>query len=219
LSSSVQANIFLLGSSEASSKPTYDAATPSDDIVDLKDLEEVTEMLHKPVKLPVYLTQAISHNPDFFGQEDILRQMDEVLLAQPTSGSKERLSFKRQELKAFALCGMGGIGKTELAIQYVFTRQNKFDAIFWIYADTVRKLATAFNEIAQELGLASKGNSNEVAAREALKEWLSNQLGSWKRMLLATTLSKQSGYSFLTTQMIRICFMTGGQPQVSDQFW
>ena len=76
-----------------------------------------------------------------------------------------------------ALCGRGGIRKTELAIQYVSSRQNKFDAIFWIYSDIIRKLATAFNEIAQELGLTSKSNSNEVAAREAVKEWLSNPFG------------------------------------------
>jgi hypothetical protein len=134
---------------------------------------------NKPVTFPKYLTKAVSRNPDFFGQEDVLRQMDEVLLPEPTDPEKTTGTFQPRGLRSFALCGMGGIGKTELAIEYIFSRQRKFDAIFWVYADTMRKLATTFVDIAWELGLtgASKGNTDEKAAREAVMDWFSNPLG------------------------------------------
>lgn len=74
---------------------------------------------------------------------------------------------------------MGGISKTELAIEYVLSRLDKFDAVFWVFADTKRKLANGFADIAKRLGL-SGDNDNEpddVTAREMVKGWLANPVG------------------------------------------
>lgn len=66
--------------------------------------------------LSARLTRGITRNHDFFGQQRMLKQMDDVLLPKEDGQSV---------LRSFALCGMGGmgvIGKTELAIEYVLSR-------------------------------------------------------------------------------------------------
>lgn len=43
--------------------------------------------------------------------------------------------------------------KTELAAKFVSSHKDRFDAIFWIYADQAAKLAEGFGRIALALGL------------------------------------------------------------------
>ncbi|KAI9794810.1 MAG: hypothetical protein M1816_002938 [Peltula sp. TS41687] len=113
----------------------------------------------------------LQRNKDFFGRSDILKTLDTVLLP-----SQETIvSSEPQETKHVILCGMGGIGKTEVALEFAYSRQSKFDAIFWIRADDVDKLEMDFSEIATLLGLEDGSEPrNLVVSRELAKGWLSN---------------------------------------------
>jgi hypothetical protein len=117
--------------------------------------------------MPVLMIKSIFQNPEFVGREELMKQIDAVLL--PVEGRSGPSS-----LRSVALCGMGGIGKTECAIEYVLSRKDKFDAIFWISADTNRKLSNGFTEISRELGLEDStiGYTDEVATREIVKGWM-----------------------------------------------
>ena len=76
-----------------------------------------------------------------------------------------------------AVLGIPGIGKSEVAAAYAFSRRSRFDAVFWIQVDTTMKLEDGFAQIARKLNL-KKCNDEElfdaVAAREETKGWLSN---------------------------------------------
>ncbi len=75
--------------------------------------------------------------------------------------------------KSYVLCGMGGIGKTEIAIEYLYSRRSQFDDVFWIYADAKRKLAAQFSTIAKELRIeAASDGMDEESARDVVHEWL-----------------------------------------------
>ncbi|KAI9708157.1 MAG: hypothetical protein M1820_004111 [Bogoriella megaspora] len=126
----------------------------------------------RTARLPTYLLTAVIRNKEFYGREHILQQIDAALLP-----SNEGLD---KRLRSFAICGMGGIGKTELAIEFAFSRKDKFDAIFWVNADTDRKLATGFMDVSRVLGLedSNTGYKEEVVTREIVKGWLSNPLKS-----------------------------------------
>lgn len=79
-------------------------------------------------------------------------------------------------LKTFVICGIGGIGKTEIAVEYMHSRKTKFDAIFWVNSATTQKLDAGFRDIAIKLGLIGEEEEHEdpVATREIVKGWLSN---------------------------------------------
>jgi len=77
-------------------------------------------------------------NKDFFGRTSILNEIDQWLLRP----NVDDISFSSQPSaqKHLVLCGMGGIGKTSIAVEYAFSRRDHFDAIFWVRADETAKL-------------------------------------------------------------------------------
>lgn len=52
---------------------------------------------------------------------------------------------------AFALYGMAGLGKTEIANEYVHSRKDKLSAIFWVQASTTQTSAPTSKLTAQGL--------------------------------------------------------------------
>lgn len=78
-------------------------------------------------------------------------------------------------LRQFALCGFGGIGKTEIARESSRRYKSSFDAIFWVMADEIAKLNHHYQQISLRLGLEDPSDcKNQVVSREVVKGWLSN---------------------------------------------
>lgn len=133
------------------------------------------------VQLPFTHLASISRNTRFFGRVDVIDAIDlafkvESNATEPTAEASENVGSAVPNL--YVLCGMAGIGKTEIAIAYVYSRMRHFDAIFWVYADTTEKLGTQFLVIAKELGLgAANETMDEVEARDLVKAWLASPVG------------------------------------------
>lgn len=87
-------------------------------------------------RLPCFMMDTPVRNKDFFGRESTLQMLDDSLLP------SEDLTFSSESdsQKYVVLCGMGGLGKTSIAMEFAFRRRDKFDAVFWIRADEVSKL-------------------------------------------------------------------------------
>ena len=97
------------------------------------------------------------------------------------SGRKEVLqnlhnAFKKQKAIAVnqtqAICGLGGIGKTQLAVEYAYTFRSEYDAIFWVSADTMDTISSGFLNIAQCLGLPEKDNPDRNVIISGVRQWL-----------------------------------------------
>ena len=73
-----------------------------------------------------------------------------------------------------AISGLGGIGKTQTAIEYCYRNRDDYHAVLWVLADTETALDSAFAEIARLLDLAG-GTPEEI--REAVKRWLAGTEG------------------------------------------
>lgn len=89
----------------------------------------------------------------------------------------------RNELRAYAICGPGGIGKTQTAIEYASSRKDRFDAILWVHADQAEKLADGFSHIAVAMGLVPENSADakdQVLTRELVKWWLANSLKTYQ---------------------------------------
>ena len=46
---------------------------------------------------------------------------------------------------------MGGIGKTQMAVEYNFKYQEEFECHFWVAAENPTSLRESFNKIASQL--------------------------------------------------------------------
>ncbi|PWY82922.1 TPR-like protein [Aspergillus heteromorphus CBS 117.55] len=115
-----------------------------------------------------------SESPRFWGREDVLSRIDGAL-----TGNASNLS-----LRSFALYGMGGVGKTQIALKYANASRHKFDSIFWISSDNPITIGQSFREIAKSLGLIEPGvESDDNAVTLEVKSWLSSTNSRWLLVL------------------------------------
>jgi tetratricopeptide (TPR) repeat protein len=70
-----------------------------------------------------------------------------------------------------ALHGMGGIGKTQIAVEYIYRHLDDYDIVWWIQAAQTSQVRKALAELAQQLGLAGSSEVHTAvpAVREALR--------------------------------------------------
>jgi hypothetical protein len=62
-----------------------------------------------------------------------------------------------------ALHGLGGVGKTQVAIEYAHRFEADYDLIWWVAADDVNQIRSALSELATPLGLRPSDNVTETA--------------------------------------------------------
>lgn len=122
-------------------------------------------------RLPCFMLQNLSRNTNFFGREDVFEKLDRLLL--PSNCAT--VSSEGETMKHVSLCGMGGLGKTEIAVEWAYSRRDMFDAVFWIRADEQSKMESDFASIATSLGLDDTSEAtNDLINRDLAKGWLSN---------------------------------------------
>ncbi|SEN16512.1 NB-ARC domain-containing protein [Actinacidiphila rubida] len=99
-------------------------------------------------------------NPNFTGRAHLLALLSERLREGTTTVLPE------------AIHGMGGVGKTQLAIEYAYLHQSEYDIVWWIPAERPGQIGQALVELAQRLGLETSMEANIAgpAVREALRE-------------------------------------------------
>lgn len=132
-------------------------------------------------KLPCKLI-TLPRNPGFSGRVETLAAIESALL--PTTSASVS-SDSGETLKTFTLRGPGGMGKTSVANEFVYRFENKFDAVFWVTADELSKVADTFIEIAMSLGLVDKSSPDAhdaSAARHAVLGWCANPLKSYRQL-------------------------------------
>lgn len=138
----------------------------------------------------------------FWGREDILSRIDDVLFADPSGRS----------LRSFALYGMGGVGKTQIALRYANVSREKFDGVFWISAENLVTIAQSFREITKTLNLIeSDTETDDNAVLLAVKNWLSSTSGSSQSVyaivsneLIVNSIQRVVGFSYMIMWMIWI---------------
>ena len=88
-------------------------------------------------KLPCRMLP-VAPNPRFFGRKDVLREIEKRLIPAENSNG----------LRSLAIHGLGGIGKTQIALAFAYEQFKTFDAIFWLAAGNELALQGSFEEVA-----------------------------------------------------------------------
>ncbi|NUS29512.1 MAG: toll/interleukin-1 receptor domain-containing protein [Streptomyces sp.] len=94
-------------------------------------------------------------NPDFVGRDDVLSHVREALLADHRAAIQ-------------VLHGLGGVGKTQIAVEYAHRFAGQYDIVWWIDAGQADRLPAAYAELAERLGITRPYAGTEANARRAL---------------------------------------------------
>jgi hypothetical protein len=99
-------------------------------------------------------------NPNFTGREDLLRQLHERL----EPGAMTAVLPQ-------ALHGLGGVGKSQLAVEYAYRHREDFDIIWWVPAELTVQIQSSLAELGQrlEMGVSSEVNVAVGVVLDALK--------------------------------------------------
>lgn len=116
------------------------------------------------LKEPRHFRVPLTPNPYFTGREQTLAELRAAL-------RERHLAVVTQPQ---ALSGLGGVGKTQIALAYADRYRTDYDAVFWLDAASEEAVSTGFAAIAAELGLLGDEPAKSVPDSAALlRLWLS----------------------------------------------
>jgi hypothetical protein len=71
-----------------------------------------------------------------------------------------------------AISGLGGIEKTQIAVEYAYLYRDKYQAVLWVKAATRDTLNVSFLDLARLLKLPEKAEQDQTITIQAVKRWL-----------------------------------------------
>jgi tetratricopeptide (TPR) repeat protein len=96
-----------------------------------------------------------ARNPAFIGRDALLRAVRDALVS-------------RDNAAVQALHGMGGVGKTQIAIEYTHRYASDYEIVCWLHAENVALLGEQFAELGADLGCAKMGDPLAMVKRAVL---------------------------------------------------
>lgn len=162
-------------------------------------------------------TVPYARNPYFTGRDEVLDQLMQLLTpdvpGQPTVLRQAALTQLQ------ALTGLGGIGKTQIAVEYAYRahEQGHYTHTLWITAASEEAILTSFTSLADQLpAIVVKEETDQHQLVRAIIEWLEQCEESWLLIfdnaddlsLLSSYLPKRgSGSVLLTTRASAVGFL------------
>lgn len=109
-------------------------------------------------------TVSAAQNPVFTGRDEVLSKLHSMLM--PSFGPRD-VSLRSR--RSCVIHGVGGMGKTETAIEYTYRYRACYQHIFWLKAQSNVTLSESFIKATRKIGLNQKGSLDNVI-QEGL-EW------------------------------------------------
>ncbi|MBV9849169.1 MAG: toll/interleukin-1 receptor domain-containing protein [Armatimonadetes bacterium] len=108
-----------------------------------------------------------ARNPFFTGREDALAQLEQALApARPVALTQP-----------VGVTGLGGLGKTQTAVEYAYRHRDQYRHVLWVRAETETGLREGYVEIARLLKLQEAQEADQSLAVNAVRNWLDGQEG------------------------------------------
>ncbi|KAI9710040.1 MAG: hypothetical protein M1828_002228 [Chrysothrix sp. TS-e1954] len=131
-------------------------------------LEDALPWLGKGVSIPEQrFSVPFQRNSKFYGREEALNKLCTNLQTPDQQNS-------------CAVVGTGGLGKTQLAVEYCYRASKHagaYDYVFWIQAQNEGMLTDTFSAIAQHLNLTPYASNDTLLQIDMARRWLCVQTG------------------------------------------
>ncbi|KAI0805273.1 P-loop containing nucleoside triphosphate hydrolase protein [Xylaria sp. FL0064] len=136
-----------------------------DDAEDQDELASIVDVSDYFADYPVNLLPMTHLGAIFHGREEVMKKIDEAL-----EGPHHRL-------RSVLIHGLGGVGKTQTALNYAHTNAAKYDAIFWVRSETTLSINHNTSNIARSLKLpgSTREDANDEQNFLAFHTWLQTQ--------------------------------------------
>ncbi|KAF7519204.1 hypothetical protein PCG10_010322 [Penicillium crustosum] len=111
-------------------------------------------------------TVPFTRDPDFVRRETLL---DQIYSKNSVAGSR------------IALIGLGGVGKSQLAIEYSYQVRSKSPAtwVFWVHASNEARFEQSFRDIADQVKIPGRQDA-KVNIFKLVENWLRDgKIGNW----------------------------------------
>ena len=175
---------------EAPKEKKKATTSQSDEIVEELNFEQDYGLLNVEDSYEPEFLIPFTQNKNFIGRTELLNKLFET---------KQKNISKATFINT--LKGVVGVGKTQLAIEYAYKYQEKYENIYWIDASSSKKIANSINEILDTTDLKkinTKKYLNKIAKE---KNWLLiiDNLQSTKNIF--DLIPKKNGHCIITTQL------------------
>lgn len=122
-------------------------------------------------------TRKLYRNFTFLGRDKTLSAMHTFLFhAQSRANVVSQTSKQNFSPRCCIVQGLGGIGKTETALEYTYLFEEQYDAVFWVSAEQKQSLASTFSDIAEKLemveDLGDHDGGKQGTAIKRAEKWL-----------------------------------------------
>jgi len=142
--------------------------------IDQRSAEEIVELIYSrydteyPVRGPTHKrvriwTVPTAANPHFTGREVLLADLERALRHRSDTSGRPQVVH-----------GLGGLGKTQLAVEYAWRHRADYDAVLWVVADSPEAAATNLAALCRQevLALPEAKEHEQPEQLDAVFRWL-----------------------------------------------
>jgi tetratricopeptide (TPR) repeat protein/transcriptional regulator with XRE-family HTH domain len=132
------------------------------------DDQETRQLLEASLTaLTPHWSVPLPRNPFFTGREEVLEALHAQL------GVEQTVALTQSSV----LHGLGGVGKTQIALEYAYRHSLEYSATFWIGAETDEQTIASLVRIAEVLQVPGRDDKDPQRVVGAIHQWLNSHSG------------------------------------------